>query len=185
MSKSPSHIDDEALAAMLQQNPREAVGHIIHKYGGAMYSAILKIAGSQEIAKDLFQDATVKIWQNANKFDASKGKLFTWVFSIARNTAIDKVRTGKFKAQQTSKTIDETVYNNVALSEEMKMEDVGLRRTLFQLDKKYRDIVDLLYLQGYTQREAVDILGIPLGTLKTRAKTAIRELRRLLHKEKL
>lgn len=180
MSKSARHINDSEIGTLLKSDPREAVAIIINKYGGAMYSAILKITGSQEIAKDLFQDTVVKIWKNADKFDASKGRLFTWVFSIARNTAIDKVRTGKFKAQRTSEPIDSTVYDNLAHSEEMKVPDVGLRNTLLKLDKKYRDIVDLLYLQGYTQREATEILQIPLGTLKTRAQAAIRTLRKLL-----
>ena len=126
------------------------------------------------------QVASVKTWKNAASYDASKGRLFTWLLNIYRNTAIDKVRTGKYKRNQTSEPIDATVYDNVSYSEEMQIEDVGLRRTLNKLDPKYRAVIDLLYLQGYTQREATEELGIPLGTVKSRVKVGIRELRVLL-----
>jgi RNA polymerase sigma-70 factor (ECF subfamily) len=180
MQKTTKHKDDDFIIALLEENPREAIEYIIDKYGGALYTVIYKVVHSEEVARDLFQDACVKFWRHADKYDSSKGRLFTWLLNICRNTALDKARTAKFKAQQTSKPIDSTVYNNVSHSEEMTVKDIGLHRALTQIDSKYRDVIDLLYLQGYTQREAVEKLGIPLGTVKSRAQIAIRELRKIL-----
>ena len=172
--------EDDFIIDLLEKNPREAVEHVIDKYGGALYTVIYKVVHSEEVARDLFQDACIKIWKNADKYDSTKGRLFTWLLNICRNTALDKARTAKFKSQQTSKELDATVYNSVALSEEMSVKDIGLHRALMQIDPKYREVIDLLYLQGYTQREAVEKLGIPLGTVKSRAQIAIRELRKII-----
>ncbi len=181
MSKPNTNIiDDSELIDLLHGNPRDAIAQVLLKYGDALYGCVLRITQSKEAAEDIMQVASVKVWKNAKSFDASKGRLFTWLLNIFRNTAIDKIRSGKFKRNQTSESIETTVYNNVSHSEEMVIEDVGLRRTLNKLEPKYREVIDLLYLQGYTQREATEELGIPLGTIKSRVKIGIRELRTLL-----
>lgn len=180
MQKTAKLKEDSFIIDQLTNDPKAAVGYIIDKYGGALYTVIYKVVHSEEVAKDLFQDACVKFWKNADKYDSSKGRLFTWLLNICRNTALDKARTAKFKYQQTSKPIDSTVYDNVSHSEEMTIKDIGLQKALTQIDSKYRDVIDLLYLQGYTQREAVEKLNIPLGTVKSRAQIAIRELRKIL-----
>lgn len=180
MQQTAQPKEDAFIIDLLDRNPTLAVEHIIDKYGGALYSVIYKVVHSEEVAKDLFQDSCIKFWKYADKYDEKKGRLFTWLLNICRNTALDKARTAKFKHQQTSRQLDATVYDNVAHSEEMKIKDIGLHKALNQLDPKYRAVIDLLYLQGYTQREAVEELGIPLGTVKSRAKIAIRELRKIL-----
>ena len=180
MQKIAKHKDDDFIIGLLETDPRAAVAHIIDKYGGALYTVIYKVVHSEEVAKDLFQDACVKFWKHAEKYDASKGRLFTWLLNICRNTALDKARTAKFKHQQTSTQLDVTVYDNVAHSEEMEIKEIGLERALTKLDPKYRTVIDLLYLQGYSQREAVEKLGIPLGTIKTRSQIAIKKLRIIL-----
>lgn len=180
MQESAKNIEDDAIAALLKSNPRAAIACIIQKYGGALYTSILKIVKTEAVAKDLFQDACVKIWKNADAYDPEKGRLFTWLLNIARNTALDKARTKKFKTQQTSENLETTVYDSIKHSEEMKIADVGLDRAMLKLDEKYRQVIDALYLQGYTQREATKVLGLPLGTLKTRAQTAIKKLREMI-----
>jgi len=179
MSNTFSHKDNN-LILLLQRGDRRAIALILEKYGDALYGAIFNMVRSEAIAKDLMQDACVKIWKNGSKYDESKGRLFTWLLRVTRNTALDKIRTDKFKREQTSESIEQTVYNTVSHSEEMQINDVGLQQVIGRLDEKYRAVIDLIYLQGYTQKEATQKLNIPLGTVKSRVKIAIRELRLLL-----
>jgi len=179
MSAGTPNMDND-LILLLQKGDQRAIALILEKYGDALYGAIYNMVQSEAIAKDLMQDACVKIWKNGSKYDPKKGRLFTWLLRIVRNTTLDKVRTDKFKREQKSESIEQTVYNTVAHSEEMQISDVGLQQVIGRLDKKYRDVIDLIYLQGYTQQEATKKLDIPLGTVKSRVKIAIRELRALL-----
>ena len=171
---------DLGMILQLKNGNQQAMAAILNKYGDALYGAIYQIVRSEDIAKDLMQDASIKIWKNIKSYDENKGRLFTWLLRICRNTAIDKARTGKFKAIAQSKTLEETVYNDVSHSEQINIPDSGLMQVIQQLDEKYQQVINLIYLQGFTQREAADELDIPLGTVKSRVKIAIRELRGLL-----
>ena len=177
-------MDDSKIKDLLKQNPRLAVAEILKKYGGALLGTLFKMTGSKEEAEDLLQDTSLKIWKNADSYDDKKGRLFTWLINIARNTALDKTRTKKFQQGRKSQPLDSTVYDNVRFSEEMKLRDVGLMSQISQLDPKYRQIIDLIYLQGFSQQEVSDQLGIPLGTVKTRARSGIKQLRKLLKRNK-
>ena len=171
---------DISVILQLKNGDQRAMATILDKYGDALYGAIYQIVRSEDIAKDLMQDASIKIWKNIKSYDEQKGRLFTWLLRVCRNTAIDKVRTGKFKAIAQSKTIESTVANDVSHSEEMNIPDSGLQQVIQRLDEKYQQVINLIYSQGFTQREAADELDIPLGTVKSRVKIAIRELRGLL-----
>ena len=171
---------DRSMVLQLKNGDQQAMATILNKYGDALYGAIYQIVRSEDIAKDLMQDACIKIWKNIKSYDENKGRLFTWLLRICRNTAIDKARTGKFKAIAQSKTLEEAVYNNVTHSEQMNIPDSGLMQVIQKLDEKYQQVINLIYLQGFTQREVADELDIPLGTVKSRVKIAIRELRSLL-----
>ncbi len=171
---------DISMILQLKNGDQQAMAAILDKYGDALYGAVYQIVRSEDIAKDLMQDACIKIWKNIKSYDEQKGRLFTWLLRVCRNTAIDKVRTGKFKAIAQSKTIESTVYNNVSHSEEMNIPDSGLQQVIQRLDEKYQQVINLIYLQGFTQVEAAKELDIPLGTVKSRIKIAIRELRAIL-----
>lgn len=171
---------DAVMILQLKNGEQKAMAMVLDKYGDALYGAIYQIVRSEDIAKDLMQDAAIKIWMNIKSYDEKKGRLFTWLLRVCRNTAIDKVRTAKFKAIAQSKTLEETVYDSAAHSEEMNIPDSGLMQVIQRLDEKYQQVINLLYLQGFTQREVAEELDIPLGTVKSRVKIAIRELRLLL-----
>ncbi|MCB0628942.1 MAG: sigma-70 family RNA polymerase sigma factor [Saprospiraceae bacterium] len=173
-------MSDEELMVLLRDNKEQAIRPLLDKYGDALFGVVLKIVQAQEIAEDVMQDAFVKVWKNADTYDATKGRLFTWLVNIVRYTAIDKIRTVKFKENRKTISLDRTVYENEQLSENMEIRDVGLRKVIDGLEEKYRTLIDLLYLQGYTQSEAAEALNIPLGTVKTRSKAAISQLRTIL-----
>lgn len=171
---------DDQLIDLLREDRRQAIKPILDKYGDALYGVVLRIVHSREIAEDVMQDTFVKVWKNAASYDRSKGRLFTWLVNIARNTAIDKIRTVKFKENRKTVSLDRTVYESERHAAEMQISDVGLQRVINSLEEKYSRLIDLLYLQGFTQKEAAQALDIPLGTVKTRSKAAIEQLRSLL-----
>ena len=171
---------DASVILRLKNGDQRAMAAVLDKYGDALYGAIYQIVRSEDIAKDLMQDACIKIWKNIKSYDEQKGRLFTWLLRVCRNTAIDKARTAKFKAIAQSRTIESTVSNDVSHSEQMNIPDSGLMQVIQRLDEKYQQVINLIYLQGFTQKETADELNIPLGTVKSRVKIAIRELRGLL-----
>ncbi len=144
---------------------------------------IYKVIPSQEIAEEVLQDTFVKVWKYAKQYDASKGRLYTWFVNIARNTAIDKVRSAGFRKDQKTDSIENLVYTDSAGAEEANIADSGLRTVINSLDEKYRTLIELVYFQGYSQREIEKEFNIPLGTVKTRLRAAISELRKKLGKD--
>ena len=162
---------------LLQQNDKQAIEWLYDHYGAALYGIVLKIVQSEEVAEDLLQETFVKVWKNGHKYEASKGTLFTWMLNIARNTAIDKQRSAGFRKQQMIHSLDPSVYNKEETNKSFDPNTMGLRKWVGNLDEKYRQVIDLVYFQGFTQKEVEEHLGIPLGTVKSRLRIGLRELR--------
>ena len=83
---------EKEIVGLLKKGDKRAISIIYENYSSALYGVILKITINEEIAQDALQETFIKVWKNAKKYDSSKAKLFTWLFRIARNTAIDKLR---------------------------------------------------------------------------------------------
>ncbi len=124
----------------------------------------------------------MKIWDNIEQYDENRSTFFTWMAAIARNTAIDKARLKGFQRNKKTESIEGNVYSAKVVH--TQSEKIDVERLTNKLDKKYKDVLDLLYLEGYTQKEASEALDIPLGTIKTRLRTAINLLREELKDEK-
>lgn len=167
----------EQYISRLQRQDQSVIGELYDAYGGALYGVVLRIVQSPELAQQVLQDTFVKVWRNAVNYDATKGRLFTWLINIARNTAIDATRTAHFQQSRKTDSADALVY--VPGGESLNPDHIGVREIVGRLDEKYRLLIDLMYFQGYTQEEAAEETGIPLGTVKTRLRYAINELRRL------
>jgi len=161
----------------LKQQDQSVVGDLYDAYGGALYGVVLRIVNSPELARQVLQDTFLKVWRNAAAYDPDKGRLFTWLVNIARNTAIDATRSAQFRQQQKTDSTDALVHKPGGYS--LNPDLIGVRELVGRLDEKYRLLIDLMYFQGYTQEEAAEETGIPLGTIKTRLRYAIGELRRL------
>ena len=111
----------------------------------------------------------------------SKGRLFTWLLNIARNTAIDKIRSKDFRNNSNIQSIDKSVYEvNNNWQTTIEVDHIGLKETLTKLKDTHRVVLDLVYYKGYTHEEAAEELQLPLGTVKTRIRSAIMQLRELL-----
>ncbi|MCB0554821.1 MAG: sigma-70 family RNA polymerase sigma factor [Phaeodactylibacter sp.] len=181
---SPTSPDQEIIH-LLEQRDQRAVTMLYEHYSGALYGIILRIVGSEVVAEEALQEALLKIWQKAEQYDPEKGRLFTWMAQLCRNTAVDTLRSSQFKKGNKTESLPDIVYNNSALSENPVTSDPALRKVVGQLEEKNRQIIDLLYFQDLTQKEASEALGIPLGTVKTRARKAMEQLRKVLSNELL
>lgn len=173
------------IVTLLQQQDPYAISMLYDRYAPTLYGIVLRIVHSKEVAEDVIQEAFVKAWKHGATYDVSKGTLFTWLLNIARNTAIDKTRSANFKRNGKIQTLDDTVNNTKALSEEPDVEHIGLNKMVNELEEKHRVIIDLVYFKGYTHAEVTDYLNIPLGTVKTRLRIALRELRKFFEEQRV
>ena len=167
----------DQLIQRLKQQDRTAIGELYDAYNGALFGVVLRIVQSRELAEQVLQDTFLKAWRNAASYDATKGRLFTWLLNIARNTAIDATRTAHFQHSRKTGSLDQLVYQPGGDS--LNPDHLGVKEVVNRLDEKYRSLIDLVYFKGYTQEEIAEETGIPLGTVKTRIRFAIGELRKL------
>lgn len=168
-------MQDQQLITRLQTQDRAAIGDLYDAYGGALFGVVLRIVQQRELAEQVLQDTFVKAWRYGASYDASKGRLFTWLLNIARNTAIDATRTAHFQKSRKTDSLDSLVHSPGG--ESINPDQIGVREQVNRLDEKYKSLIDLIYFRGYTQEEAAEETGIPIGTIKTRLRYAINELR--------
>lgn len=173
------------IIALLRQRDKEAIELLYDNYSAALYGIILKIIPSQAIAQEVLQDVFVKVWNNSDKYDADKGRLFTWLAQITRNAAKDTLRSRDYKQSNKTDTLDDNVNNDSSLAQYPQTTDSGLRKVIDGLDDKYKEIIDLLYFKEYSHSEAAKELDIPIGTLKSRVRKAILQLRKILGNEQI
>lgn len=151
-------------------------------YAGSILGLINNIVKDKEVAEEILQKSMLKVWNNIHQYDHSRSTFFTWMASIARNAAIDKARLKGFQNNKKTETLDPIVHNRKV--SHISTSGIDVQALIGKLDKKYKDVLDCLYLNGYTQKEASEKLDIPLGTIKTRLRTAINILREELKNEK-
>ena len=170
----PMHTE---LIQRLQKQDRNALSKLYDLYSSALYGVVLRIVQSPELAQQVLQDTFLKVWRNSASYDASKGRLFTWLLNIARNTAIDATRTAHFRNQQKTEGTESLVSRPG--NDAINPDHLGVREAVDALDEKYRTLIDLVYFKGYTQEEVSEETGIPIGTVKTRLRYAMNELRKV------
>ena len=181
MASGQPKIEEKELILLLQKQDKAALEYLYDHYSAALYGVILRIVRKEEIAEEVMQDAFCKIWKNIASYDPEKGRLFTWMLNIARNLAIDKTRSKEVRKEQKSDQLENNV-NKVDSKnfDEFAPEAIGVRELLDKLNPDQRKVVDLLYFQGYTQSEVAEEHQIPLGTIKTRLRAALKNLRKIV-----
>ena len=172
---------EEELILLLQSQDQQAFGYLNDNYSAALNGIIYRMVENRELAEDILQEAFVKIWNNFSSYDTSKGRLFTWMLNITRNLTIDTLRSKGYK-KQTKISSDENSVGNLSDDGRVaeRFDAMGIRKQLANLKPEQRNIIDLAYFNGYTQDEISKEMGIPLGTVKTRMRAAIIELRKML-----
>lgn len=171
-------LSETELISLLKSKDEKTFNYLYDNYSGALYGIILKVLGKEELANDVLQEVFVKIWRSIEQYDSSKGRLYTWMLNIARNSAIDTLRSKSFQQEQKTTDIDNNVYLNDGRRSSTNNTDVlGLKKSVMNLKPEFRVLIDLAYFQGFTQEEISQALNIPLGTVKTRMRNAILELK--------
>jgi RNA polymerase sigma-70 factor (ECF subfamily) len=161
------------------QNKNEKAFEELHTmYSDSVYGIILKIVKNKDVASELTQDVFLKIWNNAASYSLKKGRFFTWNLHIARNSAIDYTRSKVSK--KSLKNISSEKFANKFMSNsdsDSTTNTIGLDKIVANLEPKIRTILNLLYFEGFTQKEISEEYNIPLGTIKTRKRNGLSQLK--------
>ena len=176
---SKTTYSEQELVALLQQRNEKAFGYLYDNYSGALYGIVNSIVTDKEIANDVLQNVFMNIWRKIESYDATKGRLFTWMLNIARNAAIDEVRSKGYKDSQKNQSLGENLDVPGTVTGPA-IDDVGLKKVLSTLKGELRVLVDMSYFQGFTHEEISKALNIPLGTVKTRIRSALTQLRTMI-----
>ncbi len=172
------------LVSLIAQRDQAAFSYFYDNYATAINGIIGKLVTDVTLREDILQEAFVKIWNNFHQYDTSKGRLFTWVANLARNLTIDTLRSKGYKKQQKISSDENSVISQEDKRQSVEQHDsIGLRKTVNTLKPDQRIIIDLAYFNGYTQDEIAKEMGIPLGTVKTRMRSAILQLRQKMETE--
>lgn len=181
MKKLYLTISEEQLVALLYQRDGKAFSILYERYSSVLFGIILKIVHSQELAEDVLQEAFINIWQHSQTYNPSKGRVFTWVLNIARNLAIDKTRSLYYKRSVNEYSLEN--YSIIADRQrytEIHADDVGLKKVISSLPPEQKMLLDLIYFQGFTHLQVAGLLHQPLGTIKTKIRKTLLQLREQL-----
>jgi RNA polymerase sigma-70 factor (ECF subfamily) len=149
-------------------------GLVFDRFSKSLLGILYQMVKDEEQAQDLLQEVFLKIWNNASSYDPKKSRLFTWMLNIARNTAIDHIRSKQSRIGKNISSIEQAQVHKIALQPEY----IGLKKIVAELKEDQREIIDLAFFEGYSHTEIAEKLNLPLGTVKTRCRNAIRELRK-------
>lgn len=168
---------EKDIVTLLERGDKKAMNLLYDNYADSLYGVIKKVISDDDTAQDVLQESFIKIWRYSKKYDGSKAKLFTWLYRIAYNTAIDKVRSQKNKSGKEIQIDASNVYKISAT--ELNQDVMDIQKHLSSLEEKYQIVINALFFEGMTQQEASEELDIPLGTIKSRLKIGLRELKKI------
>lgn len=168
---------EEELILSLKAHNHQAFATLYDNYSAAMLGVINTIVNNIDDAENLLQDSFVKIWKNINQYDSSKGRLFTWLITICRNTALNFLRSHENMRKTAIQNAAAGVSTQKLITEPAETDHIGINKLVGKLDDKHKTVINLIYFWGYTQQEVADKLHLPLGTVKTRTRMALQLLK--------
>ncbi len=175
-----TEVSSEDLLHRVSRGDQAAFGELYDRVSGQVYGVIRRVLRDPARSEEVTQEVLVEVWQTAARFDADRGSATTWIMTMAHRRAIDRVR-----SVQSSRDRDERVghrdlvraFDEVAEEVETRFEHDQVREALGALTDLQREAVELAYYGGYTYREVAELLGAPLGTIKTRMRDGLIRLR--------
>lgn len=174
-------MQQDGLILELQNGNQRAFERIYELYSESTYGIIYSIVQDEKIAEEILQDVFLKIWENASSYNSDKGRFFTWILNIARNASIDHIRSKSHKNARKNLSTDnfvDVLKNKSHFS--AKADAIGIKKYIDILKPVCKKLIDLLFFQGFTQKETAEELQMPLGTVKTRNRACINQLREIL-----
>jgi RNA polymerase sigma factor (sigma-70 family) len=172
---------EQELVSLLRNRDNKAFAYLYDNYASALNSIVLQIVNDAELANDVLQEVFVNIWRRIEQYDPGKGRLFTWMMNIARNASIDTLRSRGYQNSRKNQSIQENV-DTIQGTDVIQpgVDTIGLRKVLEKLKEEQRILIELAYFKGYTHEEIAELEKLPLGTVKTRIRNALIQLRGLL-----
>ncbi len=171
---------DGDLVLRLQRRDPQALAELYDRYGRLVFSLILRVVRDAGIAEDLVQETFLRVWNRVQGFEAGKGSIGPWLLAVARNRAIDYLRSAGGR-ERNAMDLEETVHPALASDMEQSLLNRDqIRRIQAAMDKlspNQRQAIELAYFEGLSQSEMAERMGQPLGTVKTWVRTALRSLR--------
>jgi len=171
-------LPEEKLIRLLRERHPDGAKALYDMYRASLFGIICRISKDQALSEDILQETFVRIWQSIEFYEPEKGRLFTWMVNIARNRAIDWLRSKEYRNWQQTDPLDTA--EAMVMTDELPFERADrliIRRGVSKLRVKEYEVIDLVYYHGYTHAEAAAILNLPLGTVKTRLLMAVKRLR--------
>jgi RNA polymerase sigma-70 factor, ECF subfamily len=176
--------EEQQLVEGLLAGNEDAVRALYARFARPIFTLGVRLLGSAEAAEELTQDVFLMAWRKAARFDATRGRLSTWLMTIAHNLAVDRLRRETGVTRPTLVLVDEVPETPTAGEEDPFLERDAALRALEVLSQAERALLARAYFGGLTAREIAEADGIPLGTVKTRLRTALIKLRRASHDNK-
>lgn len=173
--------DDTDLIRRLKRRDPDAMSELYDRFGRVAFAVIARIVRNTEMAEDLVQETFLKVWNRVGGFDDERGALGPWVLAIARNRAIDYIRSADAKASQNScdlEKLERPRFFTDLESDYADQERIRTIRAVFdKLTENQRKVLELAYFEGLSQTEMAERLQQPLGTVKTWVRTALQSIR--------
>ena len=184
MTAPAPHVPDSALIEKMMAGDESALSTLYDRYSAMLFGMLTRILQDRHAAEEVLQDLFLQLWRNANQFDSSRGSLPAWLMVIARNRAISRLRGARSRELLEENEGD---YANTFASDQNIEDDASraelarsVSAALSTLPAEQRQALELAYFEGMTQSEIATRTGCPLGTVKTRVRTAMQSLRQIL-----
>ena len=179
---SPLDLTDETLMAMIQRKDETAIGYLHDRYASTLKALIMRVLHNDAESDDMLQEIFVEIWDRAGSYDPLKGKALGWIVTLTRRRAIDRLRKREAYGRMEERLLQETkrdpqdsiahVEDDVAHAEMRE----HLTRVMATLPVAQKEVIELAFYKGMSQREIAAATGIPLGTIKTRIELAMKKI---------
>jgi RNA polymerase sigma-70 factor, ECF subfamily len=176
-TKPPSGQDDAALLALVQRGDEYAMASLFDRYSKVVYSVALRVLRDPASAEDVLQEVFMQIWRNPDGFVAARGSLGGWLAVVSRNRSIDALR----RKRPTDNVDDMALASNYNLADEAERNNLieKARVVIHRLPVEQRKTLEMAFFDGLTHSEIAEMTGDPLGTVKTRIRSALTSLRKV------
>ncbi len=166
--------DPVYLMRQVSKGSKRSLEILYQEYSAALHGVIVRIVKDHHLSEEVLQDTFLSIWAKASSYDADRSKVFTWMYQIARNKALNVVASKGYRQAHKTGALDGYDMHGATQSD---LADYDLHGAVNTLDQQGRHLIDLAYFQGYSQAEISELTDVPLGTVKSRMRKALKDLR--------